>query len=162
MSWVRCGQCDHVFTEGYFTDEALQVLFGNTQDVQVVGAQIESYRAISAKMVERVVNTLGLPDDNMLWLGVGVGNGSLLMTALEFGFDVLGVDLRGKNVEDIRGFGIPAYHGTLQGALDNVDFQSKPTVISMADIVEHEPFPRDVLRSARKLFNYPGDLLSAM
>jgi len=162
MSWVRCGQCDHVFTEGYFTDEALQVLFGNTQDVQVVGAQIESYRAISAKMVERVVNTLGLPDDNMLWLDVGFGNGSLLMTALEFGFDVLGVDLRGKNVEDIRGFGIPAYHGTLQGALDNVEFQSKPTVISMADIVEHEPFPRDVLRSARKLINDPGVLLISM
>jgi hypothetical protein len=80
-----------------------------------------------------------LPRDR-LWLDIGFGNGSLLMTAKEFGFDVFGIDLRKKNVEDIEQFGIPAYHGTLQSAISNVTFKSKPTVISMADVVEHEPF----------------------
>jgi 2-polyprenyl-3-methyl-5-hydroxy-6-metoxy-1,4-benzoquinol methylase len=162
ISWVHCGKCEHIFTEGYFTDEALDVLFSNTQDRQVVGTEIESQRGVSAKMVERVVDTLGLPNGNMLWLDVGFGNGSLLMTAYEFGFDVLGVDLRKKNVEDIRGFGIPAYHGTLEGAMENVEFKVKPTVISMADIVEHEPFPREVLRSTRKLIHDSGLLLISM
>ncbi|WP_197746533.1 class I SAM-dependent methyltransferase [Mycobacterium cookii] len=161
MSWVCCGQCEHVFTEGYFTDQALDVLFENTQHHQVVGAEIELQRHISAKLVERVIDTLGPPNDR-LWLDVGFGNGSLLMTASEFGFDVFGVDLRKKNVEDIRDLGILAYHGTLQSAMENDVFKSKPTVISMADVVEHEPFPRDILRCARRLINDPGTLLISM
>jgi SAM-dependent methyltransferase len=162
ISWVTCGQCEHIFTDGYFTDEALEVLFGKTQDVQVVGGQLESQRNVSAKMVERVVGTLGLPNGEMLWLDVGFGNGSLLMTAYEFGFDVLGIDLRKKNVEDLRGFGIPAHHGTLADVTEHFSFKTKPTVISMADIVEHEPFPRDVLRAARELIDERGVLLISM
>jgi 2-polyprenyl-3-methyl-5-hydroxy-6-metoxy-1,4-benzoquinol methylase len=161
ISWVQCGQCEHVFTEGYFTDEALNVLFSNTQNEQVVGKDIELQRNISAKMVERVVQAIGLPQDR-LWLDIGFGNGSLLMTAKEFGFDVFGIDLRKKNVEGIEQFGIPAYHGTLQSAILNVTFKSKPTVISMADVVEHEPFPLDSLRCARELINCPGMLLISM
>ena len=161
ISWVQCGQCEHVFTEGYFTDEALNVLFSNTQNEQVVGRDIELQRNISAKMVERVVQAIGLPQDQ-LWLDIGFGNGSLLMTAKEFGFDVFGIDLRKKNVEGIEQFGIPAYHGTLQSAILNVAFKSKPTVISMADVIEHEPFPLDSLRCARELINCPGMLLISM
>lgn len=162
ISWMTCGSCGHVFTEGYFTDAALNVLFGNTQDQQIVGYEIEHHRYISAKMVERVVESLGLPNDNALWVDVGFGNGSLLMTAKEFGFDVLGIDLRKKNVEDLEQFGIPAYHGTLKSATENLAFASKPTVVSMADVVEHEPFPLDVLHCARKLMNHPGMLLISM
>jgi SAM-dependent methyltransferase len=161
ISWLKCGQCEHIFTEGYFTDAALDVLFGDTQRRQVVGTDMELQRNTSAKMVERVVNTLGLPDGR-LWLDVGFGNGSLLMTANEFGFDVFGVDLRENNVADIGNYGIPAYHGTLGRAVQNVAFKSKPSVISMADVVEHEPFPRDVLRCARSLINEPGLLLISM
>jgi Methyltransferase domain len=161
ISWVKCGHCEHIFTEGYFTDEALKILFGSTQHSQTVGTDMEYHRSISAKMVERVVEASGLPN-NRLWLDVGFGNGSLLMTAKEFGFEVLGLDLRKKNVEDINKFGIAAYHGTLQDATADVTFRSKPTVISMADVVEHEPFPKDVLRSARELIDCPGMLLISM
>lgn len=161
IPWVRCGHCEHIFTEEYFTDEALTVLFENTHHQQVTGTDIEYQRSPSAKLVERVVNALGLPDDR-LWLDVGFGNGSLLMTANEFGFNVFGVELRKKNVEAIRNFGFPAYHGTLESAAENGVFTSKPAVISMADVVEHEPFPRDVLRCARSLIDDPGVLLVSM
>ena len=144
-----------MFTEGYFTEAALDVLFGNTQDMQVVGNDIEYHRNISAKMVQRVVEALGLPDDR-LWLDIGFGNGSLLMTAKEFGFEVFGIDLRKKNVEDLQELGIPAHHGTLASAIAEVAFKAKPTVISMADVVEHEPYPLDTLRAARELINSPG------
>jgi len=41
-------------------------------------------------------------------------------------------------------------------------FDTKPTVISMADVVEHEAFPLESLRCARELINYPGMLLISM
>jgi 2-polyprenyl-3-methyl-5-hydroxy-6-metoxy-1,4-benzoquinol methylase len=161
ISWVTCGQCEHIFTEGYYTEEALNILFENTHHRQVVGTDAEFNRLISAKLVDRVISTLGQPNDR-LWIDVGFGNGALLMTANEFGFEVLGVDLRKKNVEEIRNLGIPAYHGTLESAVQDVELSSKPTVISMADVVEHEPFPRDVLRCARRLINDRGILLISM
>jgi len=161
IPWMKCGACDHVFTAGYFTSEALDILFGNTQHQQTVGTDLEYHRNISAKMVDRVVAALGLPQDQ-LWLDIGFGNGSLLMTAKEFGFDVFGIDLRRQNVQDIEQFGIPAYYGTLQSAISEVTFEAKPSVISMADVVEHEPFPIDALRSARKLIDSPGILLISM
>jgi hypothetical protein len=46
--------------------------------------------------------------------------------------------------------------------MQEVTFKSRSTVISMADVVEHEPFPRDVLRCARSLLIYPGILLISM
>lgn len=159
--WMICGSCEHVFTEGYFTDAALDVLFGNTQDIQLVGNDLEVNRNISATMVQRVVDKLGLPE-NRLWLDVGFGNGSLLMTAKEFGFDVFGVDLRKKNVDDIQTFGVPAHHGTVASVLSQNLLASKATVISMADVVEHEPFPIDALRTARSLMTTPGLLLISM
>ena len=159
--WMKCLRCDHVFTDGYFTEQALEVLFANTHDQQIVGTDIEAHRLISAKMVQRVVEAIGIPDDR-LWLDVGFGNGSLLMTAKEFGFEPFGVDLRKKNVEDIGMFGIPAHHGTLKSAQTEVHFAAKPHVISMADVVEHEPFPIEALRSARELIADDGLLLISM
>ena len=161
INWVQCGQCEHIFTDGYFTPEALDVLFGSTHEQQTVGVDIELHRYTSAQMVQRVVETIGMPNDR-LWLDVGFGNGSLLMTAKEFGFDVFGIDLRKKNVEDIQQFGIPAHHGTVESARTQVAFSTKPTVISMADVVEHEPYPIDSLREARALINDVGMLLISM
>ena len=168
--WVQCGKCEHIFTEGYFTDEALNTLFTNTPVQEddfpllpppTAGDHTEWRRNVSAKMVDRVINVIGLPEDR-LWIDVGFGKGSLLMTAKEFGFSVFGLDLRERQVEEIRRMGISAYAGTLQDAISNVEFRSKPTVISMADVVEHVPFPLDVLRSAREFINKPGLLLISM
>ncbi|MGV1005057.1 MAG: class I SAM-dependent methyltransferase [Candidatus Nanopelagicales bacterium] len=159
--WMTCSACHHVFTEGYYTEEALGVIFQNTVDAQVVGLDIEGQRYISANMVQRVIENIGMPD-NRLWLDVGFGSGSLLMTAKEFGFDVFGVDLRKKNVEDIALFGIPGHYGTLESARNEVAFASRPSVISMADVVEHEPFPIESLRSARALIQDSGLLLISM
>src|SRR5689334_10625132 len=54
MQWIRCIQCGHIFTDGYFTDEALQRIFSNTQPMHVAGADFEDWRPISARMIQRV------------------------------------------------------------------------------------------------------------
>ena len=159
--WMQCNACQHVFAEGYFNDEALSVLFGADHGELTVGVDIEAQRVISAQMIRQVVDVIGLPDDR-LWLDVGFGNGSLLMTAKEFGFEVFGVDLRKRNVEDIAQFGIAGHYGTLESARNQVAFAQRPTVISMADVVEHEPFPLDCLRTARELIQDSGVLFISM
>ena len=60
----------------------------------MVGYQIEEQRYISARIIEKV---LPFKSDG-IWLDVGFGNGSLLFTADEFGFEPIGVDLRKDGV----------------------------------------------------------------
>lgn len=161
INWVDCGSCGHIFTEGYYTDEALEIVFERTYETQRVGVDIESNRYLSAKMVDKVVAKLGMPDDR-LWLDVGFGNGALLMAAYEYGFEPFGIDLRKQNVDELTELGCPAYHGTLESAIHEVDFPKKPTVISMADVLEHVPFPHELLQQARTLMESDGLLLISM
>ncbi len=94
MKWRGCASCGHVFTEGYFTPEACEIIFSSTHGHQKVGNDAEGQRKVSAKMVERVARYVPGGD----WLDIGVGNGSLLFTAAEWGFGAVGTDLRTENV----------------------------------------------------------------
>ena len=69
---------------------------------QAVGWEMENQRGISARIVERVASYVS----NGVWLDVGFGNGSLLLTAQEWGFEPVGVDLRRDNVEDLQKRGV--------------------------------------------------------
>ena len=91
----------HQLTEGYFSDEALALIFSDTPNLQKVEFQIEKHREFTAKMIDKV-----LPhQQNGYWLDFGFGNGSLLFTAQEFGFKVVGIDLRKSNVKIMKKLG---------------------------------------------------------
>jgi SAM-dependent methyltransferase len=107
MRWLRCAACDHVFTEGYFTPRALDLLFASVNPHQRPGWDWHGTRAISARMVEKVRAALG--DAHGRWLDVGFGNGALLGTASEYGFEAIGLDLRPDSVERMRLYGIEAH-----------------------------------------------------
>jgi hypothetical protein len=105
MQWMRCGDCEHVFTDGYFLPDVMATVFARTHDHQKTGHGFEQQRFISARMVEKVARhaTLGA------WLDVGFGNASLLFTAQEWGFVPIGLDLRSANVETLQKMGIEAH-----------------------------------------------------
>jgi len=150
MVWRQCGACGHIFTEGYYTEEALRLVFATTQKNQRLGDGLEQNRAISARMIDRV-----LPyRDGGIWLDVGFGNGSLLFTAQEYGFTPLGLDLREENVTALAGLGIEGH------CQDICDFRpaEPPAVISMADVLEHTPYPGRILEAAKRLL-LPGGVL---
>lgn len=154
MTWLSCGACGHVFTEGYFTPEALRILFSKTHDHQQVGHDLENQRAVSARMVEAVLPYV----DGGCWLDVGFGNGSLLFTASEYGFEAVGIDLRENNVAPMTSLGIEA-HCTDLGAFGH---EGRFSVVSMADVLEHMPYPVTGLESARRLLKNGGILLVSM
>lgn len=141
ITWLRCGDCSHVFTDGYFSEQQLAAVFTKAHANQLPGHDLERGRAISARMVERVAQYVKSGN----WLDVGFGDGSLLMTAQEFGFNPIGIDLRNAAVEKLEQFGIEAHCSDL--------LQYKPdrqfAVISMADVLEHTPDPAEMLKAAR-------------
>jgi protein O-GlcNAc transferase len=105
MNWHLCGNCGHVFTEGYFDAGAAALVFAKTQPGQTVGYDMERQRPVSARIIERVARHVR----EGRWLDVGFGNGSLLFTAEEWGYTPVGLDLRKDNVRALKGLGYEAY-----------------------------------------------------
>jgi 2-polyprenyl-3-methyl-5-hydroxy-6-metoxy-1,4-benzoquinol methylase len=154
INWKKCTSCEHVFTDGYFTPQTNQVIFADVVAHQKPGYDIERQRAISARMVEKV-----LPYVNSgRWLDVGFGNGSLLFTAHEYGFVPVGTDLRQDSVNMLKSLGIEAYCSDLEA----LALAQSCSVVSMADVLEHMPFPKKGLAAARNLMTDDGVLLIAM
>jgi SAM-dependent methyltransferase len=107
-------------------------------------------------MVEIVCDQLSSPRGR--WLDVGFGNGALLTTAAEFGFHVVGLDLREGHVRLMRQFGYEAQAVEFESYRPNDPFD----VISMADVLEHMPFPKPALRHAWALLREGGILFLSM
>ena len=154
LQWCVCGSCGHEFTDSFFNEQGLDVVFSETNESQKVGHQIEQQRPISANIVERV-----LPFVNRgAWLDVGFGNASLLFTAQEFGFSPVGVDLRQTSVDSLNSLGIEAYCKPIE----TLALTYKPSVISLMDVLEHVPFPKTMLRAVVDLLAPDGVVLLSM
>ncbi|MDB2466891.1 class I SAM-dependent methyltransferase [Planktomarina temperata] len=154
MQWVDCSECHHQFIDGYFTNDTLDIVFSKTHENQKVGYQIEAQRKVSAKIIERV-----LPYKPAgTWLDVGFGNGSLLFTAQEFGYHPIGVDLRKDSVNSIKRLGFETYCQSVE----TVEFSREISVVSMMDVLEHIPYPKDVLISLKSKMEVDGCLLISM
>jgi protein O-GlcNAc transferase len=143
MTWKKCRGCAHVFTEGYFTPDAARIIFSKTHDYQKTGNDIEKHRYISSRMVEKILPFADSGD----WLDIGFGNGSLLFTAHEYGFNPVGIDLREGNVSALKQFGIEAHCIDL----NKLDHHERYSVVSLADVLEHIPYPKEALNSVYKL-----------
>ena len=96
--------------------------------------------------------------DDGLWADVGFGNGALLMTAHEFGFRPLGCDLRAANVDALKATGIEA----VMSDITTLELPEPAAVISMADVLEHMPFPKQGLAAAHERLRPGGVLLISM
>ena len=138
MQWINCNASGHQFVDGYFSSESLSLIFSKTNENQKVGYQIEKQRTVSSKIIEKVLSYQ--LEGN--WLDIGFGNGNLLFTAQEYGFNPVGVDLRKANVEFLKQIGIEAYCEHVE----NINFEKNFSVISMMDVLEHIPYPKVVLK----------------
>ena len=154
IRWKKCTRCAHVFTEGYFTDDALGLIFGKTQVQQQVGFDVERQRVTSSRIVEKVLPYAA----SGIWLDVGFGSGSLLFTAHEYGFTPIGLDLRVESVRTMSALGIESYCKDIA----DLSLKSPCSVISMADVLEHVPYPKNALRAAHGLLSVAGVLFVSM
>ena len=160
IRWLCCATCQHVFSDGYFGSETLTLLFSNAHQGQLPGEELPrlaSGREISAQIIERI-NGFREHKLSGRWLDVGFGNGALLTTAAEFGFDVVGLDVRHQAVDRLKEYGFEAHRAEL------MTFQSEARfdVISLADVLEHMAFPGLALQRAHGLLNDHGLLFISM
>ena len=152
IEWCECYKCRHVFTSGYFGEDGLALVFRQALAHQTPVYDVEKERWLWARVVELVVGQLGRPRGK--WMDVGFGNGALLCTAQEWGFEAFGLDLRAEAVAGLGQFGIAAAVSTIEAYPGERGFG----VISMADVLEHMPFPETALRAAHRLLRDDGVL----
>lgn len=150
MKWLRCTDCAHVFTDGHFSEDQNKSLFAKVQPNQIPGANVEAGRLASARIVEHVSRFAHEGE----WLDVGFGDGTLLMAAQEYGYDVSGIDLRAKSVEELLKFGIRAEVADLASFVTAKRFD----IVSMADVLEHMPYPGAALGAAWDIMRTNGIL----
>ncbi|WP_036255592.1 tetratricopeptide repeat protein [Methylocapsa acidiphila] len=155
MTWRECQSCGHVFTDGYFDDGACELIFAKTQPNQTVGFDMERQRLVSARVVERIARHVA-PGGH--WLDVGFGSGSLLFAAEEWGYVPVGLDLRKDNVQALIGLGYEAH----SLSIEELEHDERFSVVSMADVLEHMPFPKAGLAAARRLLLPQGALFLSM
>tara|TARA_B110000208_G_scaffold184812_1_gene239100 strand:- start:348 stop:1481 length:1134 start_codon:yes stop_codon:yes gene_type:complete len=154
MQWMDCEDCQHQFINGHFTDEALEVIFSITPEHTTFGHNFEEGRKLAARMIDAVAPYQSCGT----WLDVGFGNGSLLLTADEYGYEPIGVDLREDGVVALKAEGIQAHCDLVQ----NIEFEKSISVVSMMDVLEHIPYPKEVLMSMHSIMDEDGILLVSM
>ena len=153
ITWQKCDACGHIFTDGYFTAEALNILFSGAHNDQLPNPEhVERDRALAAVIVDKVSSCLEQQEGK--WLDIGFGNGALMTTCGEYGFEPVGIDLRHEPVQRMKQFGYEAH------CMGLIDFKAHDgfSVISMADVLEHMPYPKRALSHAHELLK-PGGVL---
>ncbi len=158
MRWVRCDGCQHVFTDSFYSEAGLNELFRQANAGQLAGGDIEKQRLLWTPIVQRVLDALpaGVTpfEANLTWLDVGCGNGGLVFTAEEFGFAATGLDLREEAVKRLCEMGYQAQHADIFSMRADRPF----SVISMADLLEHTPYPIATLERAYEMLDAGGVL----
>ena len=154
MQWMDCEDCQHQFINGHFTDEALEVIFSITPEHTTFGHNFEEGRKVSARMIDAVAPY----QSSGTWLDVGFGNGSLILTADEYGYEPIGVDLRKDGVAALKAEGIQAHCDLVQ----NIEFEKSISVVSMMDVLEHIPYPKEVLMSVHSIMDENGIIMISM
>ena len=154
VDWHFCRSCEHVFTSGYFDASARALIFGKARADQTAGYEMERQRSLSSKIIERVARHV--PEGR--WLDAGSGNGSLLFTAEEWGYVPFGLDRHVENVRALKALGYEAYCQ----AIEELDHADRYCVISMANVLDHMPFPKLALAAARRLLQQNGALFLSM
>lgn len=157
MKWRACEGCGHFFTEGHYTPEGRQVVTSSMRPEEALGHEAGRRRKISGRIVARVARHMPTGE----WLDVGTGNGSLLFTAAEWGYDTIGMDRRIDTVERLLKLGHKAFWNDVE-TLEDVEGAERFSVVSLAGGLPRTPYPKRALAAAHRLLRRGGVLFLSM
>ena len=152
ITWMRCRQCMHSFTDGYFSPEGFEELTkkSNVEQVFSPDKDVEKKRVVNSRIVSTVSDIRNSYSGR--WLDIGFGNGALLLAALEFGYQPTGLDMRSDCIKALK----PYIEDVRNQDFLDVNEYGQYSVISMADVLEHVPYPKPFLDQAHRLLQTDG------
>jgi 2-polyprenyl-3-methyl-5-hydroxy-6-metoxy-1,4-benzoquinol methylase len=147
-----CGGCGHIFADPSPSPDFIASLYSQVED-PAYDAESEG-RAQNFLTILRTLEKL-LPSKGRLF-DVGAATGILLGLARDRGWSPSGVEPSGWAVDRAaQRLGLSIIPGQLSDVPDNVDpFQA----VTMVDIIEHTPRPKDAVAKARDLLEDGGIL----
>jgi protein O-GlcNAc transferase len=161
IEWMRCASCAHVHSRSYWTAAGrLEVQRRDKSAEPTAAANLAARRAVWVPVLERAVGALGgyaaiqKSEGRPVWVDVGCGDGTLVMSAADYGFSAVGLETRAEVVRRTRELGFTA----LQHDFMELRFEVTVDVLSMMDVLEQLPDPRAALRKAAQVLR-PGSLL---
>ncbi len=162
IEWVRCAACAHVHTRHYWTGAGKAEVLRQAANEPAgnFSAILPEERAKWASVVDRVVRlrggytTVAGQDSRPVWVDAGCGTGTLVMTASDYGFAAVGLDIRAARTARIQELGFTALHS------DYMELRIEVTldVLSMMEVLEQIAEPRAALEKAAQVLR-PGGLL---
>ena len=146
--WKYCSNCNHIYAENHPTN------LGDILTRSNPGHYLEP-RLKQLRNFGEIMKFLNKKANGDKLLEIGVGSGTMLAVAMEYGFNVSGIDIR------------PSYTRAMNDlleenvfAVDFLDFNTdqKYDVICMGDVLEHFISPVDAIEKANRLLNNGGIL----
>lgn len=144
LTWMRCVSCAHVHTQHYFNEIGTKEMLSTVMEDGFFGGKLDEQRSIWGSVIKRLFQFGIHPKDKGRWIDVGVGNGGFLFTAAEFGFDAVGIDIRSYILDPLRKLG----YRVEEADATTYDYTGASVVV-LADILEHIPYPKELLRRIR-------------
>jgi SAM-dependent methyltransferase len=147
---VRCNDCGTVFTS---------VLPSSQEEAEDYSAYYHEGNLVVpdfvAERLDQLVSGFDRYRRRNRWLDVGCGAGTLLRAAGNRGWDAVGTEVSAGAVDAGRSQGLDVRLGELADlGLDPAGFD----VVSLVEVLEHVPEPRDLLSAAAGLVR-PGGVL---
>ncbi len=143
IDWLRCDSCEHVYASHYFNEFGTAQLLSRVNADGFFGGNLDKQRVLWSRVIERILPHVANKAGR--WIDVGVGNGSFLFTADEYGFDAVGIDKRHYILDALKEYGYKAEHA------DAIEYDySGASVVVLADILEHIPYPKALLSRIRE------------
>jgi protein O-GlcNAc transferase len=164
IEWMRCPTCGHVHNRCYWTPAGLAEVLRKADRPAESSASLAAKRTAWAPVVASVVELLGgyrtvmNREDRPIWVDAGCGDGALVMTAVDYGFAAVGLDTRADAVARIQALGFNA----LQHDFTTLKFELVLDVLSMMEVLEHIPYPREALRKAAQVLRPGGVMVISM
>lgn len=149
--WLKCEGCGNLFSYNFpvFNMGEMNGHYTRLEE----GLSITPQHSMS--IYGTILNKCKSYGNGTKYLEIGIGNGEMLASALELGFDVEAVEICKEDCEKISAvLDIPIYWSDFL----QVDLKKKYDVIVMGDVLEHVSQPMEALIKAKHLLEEDGVL----
>ena len=162
VDWMKCDRCGHVHTRHFWNEAGLASLTPShaTSPLQEALQEHELKRQAWQPLIQRVIAQLGgyqhvASHQAMRWMDLGCGDGSLMMTAADHGFEVSGIDTDAVAVSHLKNLG---YHAEEQ-SIDRLATPTTARIVSITNVLQHLPQPKTALLKISDLLEPKGLLV---